>query len=210
MVVLVLATPLIFNFEETLGIGYYSVEKDYRINYGSGYGELNMELKLDKTIPNWYTYYLSCHLSSSDNIEIIGISLFNTSTSVAGSLKFANTFNWEPLRASYSYSGSAKLNQYEGITWTGDAMVHFIVDDIVQNETISYNLSFVIPMSTLDFYHMDLLSYVLLFFWIISFILIPLILKAIIQPQFGLHLDEEMKEKRRNYFDFLKEEKTEE
>ena len=65
-------------------------------------------------------------------------------------------------------------------------------------------------MSTLDFYHIDLLSYALLFFWIISFVLIPLILRAIIQPHFGLHVDEEMKEKRRKYFEFLKERKTEE
>ena len=158
-----LATPVIFNFDQSLGIGYYSVDKDYRINYGSGYGELNMELRLDQSIPNWYSFYLSCHLSSSDNVGIIGISFFNTSVTAAGSIKFANTFNWEPSRASYSYSGSAKLNQYEGITWNGEAMVHFIVDDIVQNETISYNVSFVIPMSVLDFYHMDLLSYVLLF-----------------------------------------------
>ena len=167
-----------------------------------------MELRLDQTIPNWYSYYLSCHLSSSDNIEIIGISLFNISISAAGSKVLDNTFNWEPARASYSYSASAKLGQYEGITWKGDAIVHFIVNDIVQNETISYNLSFVIPMSTLDFYHMDLLSYVLLFFWIISFVLIPLILKALFQPQFGLHLDEDVKEKRKEYFDFLKEKKT--
>lgn len=204
------ATPLIFNFDQTLGIGYYSVNKDYRINYGDEYGELNMELKLDQTIPNWYAYYLSCHLSSSDNIEIIGISLFNSSISAAGSKVSNKLYNWEPSRASYSYSASAKLNQFEGITWNGHAMVHFIVDDIVQNETISYNLSFVIPMSTLDFYHMDLLSYVLLFFWIISFVLFPLILKAIIQPHFRLHVDEEMKEKRREYFEFLKERKTEE
>lgn len=203
------ATPLIFNFDQTLGIGYYSADKDYRINYGSGYGELNMDLKLDRTIPNWYDYYLSCHLSSSDNVEIIGISFFNISIFVAGSKVLDNTFNWEPARASYSYSASAKLGQYEGITWTGEAVVHFIVNDIIQNETISYNLSFAIPMSTLDFYHMGLISYVLLFFWIISFVLIPLILKAIFQPQFGLQLDERTKEKRREYFEFLKEKKTE-
>lgn len=209
MVALVLTTPLIFNFDQTLGVGYYSANKDYRINYGSGYGELNMDLKLDRTIPNWYDYYLSCHLSSSNNVEIIGISFFNISIFVAGSKGYNNIFNWEPSRASYSYSSSAKLNQHQAITWTGEAVVHFIVNDIIQNETISYNLSFAIPMSTLDFYHMGLISYVLLFFWIISFVLFPLILKAIFQPQFGLQLDERAKEKRRKYFEFLKEKKTE-
>jgi hypothetical protein len=205
----VFATPVVFNFNETLGIGYYSVDKNYRINYGSGYGELNMDLKLDQTIPNWYAYYLSCHLSSSDNVEIIGISLFNSSITAVGSIKFEDTFNWEPSKTSYSYSSSVKLNQFEGITWHGEAIIHFLVNDIIQNETISYNLGFVIPMSTLDFYHMDLISYVLLFVWIISFVLVPLILKSLFQPNFGVHLDEETKEKRKKYFDFLKERKTE-
>lgn len=210
LILLVLATPLIFEFDQTLGIGYYSVDKDYKIDYGSEYGELNMDIKLDRTIPDWYNYYLSCYLSSSDNVEIIGISLFNTSINVVGTVVKYDILNWEPPRTSYSYSGSVKLRQYEGITWNGSAMVHFIVDDIIQNETISYNLSFVIPMSTLDFYHMGLISYVLLFAWLISFVLVPIILKGIIQPHFGLHVDEEAKEKRQEYFDFLKERKTKE
>lgn len=203
-------TPVIFKFDEILGIGYYSVDRDYRINYSGGYGELNMDMELDRIRPEWYSYYLSCYLSSSDNVEIIGISLFNTSIYVDGSRVIYNNFNWEPPRASYSYSSSVKLMQHGGFTWNGSAMVQFIVDDIIQNETISFDLSAGISMSTLDYYHMDLLSYVLLFVWIISFVLVPLILKAIIQPHFGLQLDEEEKARRKKYFEFLKERKVEE
>lgn len=210
LVLLALATPVIFHFDQTLGIGYYSVDRDYRIDYSSGYGELNMDLELDRLRTDWYSLFISCRLSSSDNVEIIGISSFNSSINVAGSVRSYDIFNWEPPRASYSYSSSVKLMHQNGVSWNGSAMVHFIVDNIVQNETISYNLSFVIPMSSLDYYHMDLISYVLLFFWIISFVLIPLILKTLIQPQFGLHFDEEAKEKRKEYFDFLKERKIEE
>ena len=137
-------------------------------------------------------------------------SFFNTNVSVDESSKLFDTFNWEPPRASYSYSGSLKLTQDERITWKGGAMVHFIVDDIIQNETISFNLSYVIPISASDLYNMEIIAFLLLFVWIISFVLIPLILKVIIQPNFGLYLDEEAKEKQKEYLDFLRERKTKE
>ena len=123
LVLLVTLTPVIFKFDQTLGIGYYSVDKDYRINYGDGYGELNMDMELERIRPEWYSYYLSCHLSSSDNVEILGISLFNTSIYVDGSILISNKFNWETPRDSYSSSSSVKLMHQGVFTWNGTAKI---------------------------------------------------------------------------------------
>ncbi len=205
---LALATPAVFNFDEVFGIGHVRTAKEYTADYSDGYGELNMDMSLDNTQPDRYSYRLTAHLSTGGAVEIVGITFLNYTVIAKGSLIATNIVYWSPPREQFSYGSSVLLKKDERITWSGSAEVKFISNSIVQNETFDFTLEIIIPMSSQDLYNMDLIEYVILFIWLMAFPVVPIILNFTIKPQFNVPLDEETKKKQKKYYDFFK--KTEE
>lgn len=206
---LALATPAVFNFDEVFGIGHYSTSKGYTAEYSDGYGKLNMGMRLENTLPDRYNYYLTAHLSTGSDVEIVGITFLNYTVNAKGSPIRSSVLYWSPPREQYAYSSSVRLTKDESITWSGSAEVHFISNSIVQNETFDFILGITIPMSTQDLYNLDLVEYVILFLWIMAFPVVPIILNFIIQPQFNVPLDDESKKKQKKYYDFFKKSQEE-
>ena len=95
----------------------------------------------------------------------------------------------------------------ERIIWSGSAEVQFISNSIVQNETVDFILRLTVTMDSEDYYNVILISYVVFFLWIMAFPIVPIILKAIIQPRFGVPLDEETRKKHKKYLDYFKKTK---
>ncbi|MHA1507459.1 MAG: hypothetical protein ACTSO6_02010 [Promethearchaeota archaeon] len=203
------ATPVVFNFDEVFGIGYFSIAKDYTVEYSDGYGELNMDMSLDNTLPDRYSYRLTAHLSKGSDVEIVGITFFNYTVSAKGSPIGTSVVSWSPPREQFSYGSSVLLLKDERITWSGSANVSFISNGFVQNETFDFNLGITIPMSTQDLYNMNLIEYVILFLWFMAFPVVPVILSFIIKPQFGVPLDDETQKKQKKYYDFFKKSEEE-
>lgn len=206
--ILVLATPAVFNFDEVFGIGHVNTEKSYSAEYSDGNGKLNMGMRLENTLTDRYSYYLTAHLSTGSDVEIVGITFFNYTVNAKGSPIQSRILYWSPPREQFAYSSSVRLKKDERITWSGAANVSFISNSIIQNETFDFILGITIPMSTQDLYNMNLVEYVILFLWFMAFPVIPIVLSLIIQPQFHVPLDEESKKKQKKYYDFFR--KTEE
>ena len=74
---LALCAPIVFNFEDTFDVGYYRTDKDYRTTYSDGYGEFNMDMQLERFRDNRYSYTISSHFSSGNDVEIIGLKHIN-------------------------------------------------------------------------------------------------------------------------------------
>jgi len=208
-VLLFLATPAILNFDEFFGIGYFRTDKDYRTTYSDGYGEVNMDLQLERSREYRYSYYLSCYFSSGEDVVIIGMTRLNYTISVKGSIISYREYDFDPLIEQYTRVSTVLLRKDEPIVWSGSAEVLFLSNSIVQNETIEFILGITIPLSEEDYYNMDLTSYVGFFLWVIAFIMVPVILNFIFQPNFGVPLDEEMRKKHKKYFDFFKKNQEE-
>lgn len=203
------AAPTVFNFEEAFRVGYYSADKDYRTTYSDGYGELNMDMQLERYRENRYNYHFSCHFSSGSSVEVVGLKKINYTINVGGSILDTQIINFNPPTEHFSLSSSALIEQSLSITWSGLADVQFISNSIVQNETIAFNLRVTITLSSQDYYNIRLIGYVVFFFWFLAFPLLPFILKAIFQPQFGIAYDEETKKKQKKYLDYFKEREEE-
>ena len=204
MFLLILVTPIVFNFDEYLSIGDLRTDKNYRSDFSIGYGELNMDMHVLLIGIDRYSYAVSAHLSSGSDVEIVGITYFNYTITAEGSPLSSQINNWDPPRQQFTFGSTVQLTKNEIIIWSGSAEVSFISDSTVQNETFYFNFGITIPMDSEDYYKMDLVEYVVFFAWIMAFPLIPLILKFVIQPQFGVPLDDETKKKRKSYFDFFK------
>ena len=201
---------MVFNFEEYFMVGYYRTDKDYRTDYSDGYGEVHMDLQLELSRGDRYSYYLSCYFSSSEDVEIVGIAHMNYTVSAKGSIVSFRLDDYDPPIAQYTRESGVFLKKNEAIIWSGSAEVKFISNSSVQNETIDFNLRITLPVGSQDYSNLDLFSYVLFFFWFFAFLVVPLTLNLIIKPQFGILLDAETKKKHKKYFDYLKKIQNEE
>ena len=207
---LALVTPMVFNFEEYFGVGYYSADNDYRTTYSDGYGEVNVGLQAELSGRDTYSYYISCQLSSSGNVEIVGMTHFNYTVNAAGGIASYRIYDWDPPMEQYTRGSRVFLKYNEYLIWSGSTEVKFISNSIVQNETIDFSVAILIYLNNQDYSNMDLVSYVVFFSWFFGFLVLPLTLKYIIQPQFGVSMDDETRKKQKKYFDFFKESKGEE
>ena len=208
--VLALLTPVVFNFEEYLNIGYFRTDKDYRIDYSDGYGEVNMDMQLEHSRNNRYSYYLSCSFSSGEAVEIVGMTHLNYTIRVEGFTISTGLYDYDPPTVQYTHEATALLDKNKAFTWSGYAEVKFISNSIVQNETIEFSLSIIIALGNQDYSNFDLISYVVFFSWILAFLVVPLTLKFFIQPQFGISWDAETRKKQKKYFDYFKKSQEEE
>ena len=208
--VLALLTPIVFNFEESFNIGYSRTDKDYRIDYSDGYGEFNMDMQLEFTSGVRFAYYLSCFFSSGEDVEIVGMTHLNYTVTAEGSIVSYRLYDWDPPLEQYSRASGVFLEKGETIIWSGSVDVKFISNSIVQNETIEFILGITMIVGAQDYSNLDLISYVVFFSWIFAFLVIPLTLKFIIQPLFGISLDAETRKKQKKYFDYFKKFQEEE
>ncbi|MHA1460241.1 MAG: hypothetical protein ACTSO8_02070 [Promethearchaeota archaeon] len=198
-----MAGPIVFNFEETFEVGYYRTDSDYRTTYSDGYGEFNMDMQLQRYRDDRYSYRISGHFSSGNDVEIIGLKHINFTVSAAGSILISPTIDWDPPTEQFTGGSTIEMQKDERLTWSGSAEVQFISNSIVQNETVDFILRLTVTMGFEDYYNVILISYVVFFFWFMAFPLIPIILKAIFQPQFSAPLDEESIERHKEYLDYF-------
>ena len=210
LVVLALLTPLALDFEEYLSVGYYRTDKDYRIVYSDGYGEMNMDIQLERSRQYRYSYYLSCYFSSGEDVEIVGMTHLNYTVSAGGLAVSYRLDDWDPPIAQLTRASAAQLGKNEAFIWSGSAEVKFISNSLVQNETIDFNLRITILLGYQDYSNLDLVAYVVFFSWFFAFLVVPLTLNFIIKPQFGIRLDEETEKKHKKYFEYFKKSQEEE
>ncbi len=163
-----------------------------------------MDMALDNTLPDRYSYRLTAHLSTGSAVEIVGMTFFNYTVIAKGSPIKSSVHYWSSPREQFAYTSSVRLKKDESIIWSGSVNVSFISNTFVQNETFDFVLRITIPLSTQDLYNMDLVEYVILFLWLMAFPVLPIILGYIIQPQFGVPLDDDTKKKQNKYYDFFK------
>jgi len=209
LIFLASVAPIAFNFEESLNVGYFRADKDYRTTYSDGYGQLNMEVQLNLYREDRYNYDVSCYFSSGNQVEIIGLKFLNHTINVGGSILTAEILNWDPPTEQFTRGSSAKMEHGESLVWSGSAEVQFISESVLQNETIEFSLRVTITLSAQNYYEIGLLSYVVLFLWFMAFPIFPIALKSIFRPRFGVPLDEETEERQKKYLDYFKKSKDE-
>ena len=205
---LVLVSPITLNFVEAVSFRDADSIENYRTYYSDGYGELNMELRLESFAEERYYYYISCHLTTGSEVEIVGIKFLNTSVDARGLILKADVFNWDPPHEQYSYDATVRLTKNDVISWSGSAEVQYISNSLPRNETYNYILSIMVPMGSQDYFNLAIISNFVFFSWLLAFPVIPIVLNSIIKPSFGVSLDDdEARKLQKKYFDFIRKTK---
>jgi len=185
-------TPVMFNFRTVFSIGVYNIEDNYFNSYSDGTAGINLHLHVKREVDKRYVVNTYIEPISTGNVVNYGflslnIHYFNDDAPVS-----ADSVQFGTPRNNYSvYRFFLNLEKYNNFTCSGTIEISLETGGIPINDTIDFQLSFIIPLGIEDYANLDLMIYVLFFFHFFLYIIIPVVLIWIFKPVFGLTLTEE-------------------
>ena len=206
MVALIIFTPIIFNFRSIFGIGVHNIEDDYFNSYSDGTAGINLHLRFNREFGNRYAINTIIEpISTGDvvNYGIISIDIryFNDNESVFGTL-----VQFDPPRSNYSVNEIfLNLFKYSNLTCYGTIEISLETGGTPINDTINFQLTFIVPLGAGDYTNIDLMIYSLMFFHLFLYIIIPVALIWIFRPVLRLTYDEEDEKRDKKFLNYLKD-----
>ncbi len=189
---LMILTPIMFDFRRVFGIGYFDTDNNYFNSYSDGTAGINLHLNFERLVDERYVINTFIETISTGDVVNYGISsiiiyYFNDNAPVnAESIQFGTP------SSNYSvYRFFLNLLKHNNFTCYGTIEMSLKTGGVPVNDTISFQLTFIIPLGIEDYINLDLLIYVLFFFHFFLYVIIPVVLIWIFKPAFGLTLSEE-------------------
>jgi hypothetical protein len=139
----------------------YQTEDDFTIDYSEGYSGVNINFQISYRNYASFDSLLIFQTISSDNVEEIGITRVSFDVYSDNALVWLNDFDYDPP-VTYEYDSFVigGIGQNDNISCFGTIKAKFNVGGIVQNETIPFILSIIMPVNPLeirDVYLMNLI-----------------------------------------------------
>jgi hypothetical protein len=151
LIILLISVGVIFyyviNIFTILGKNQFDTHKDYTIDYSQGSGRIYIDFQIKYDSENSFLSKIVFQTTSTGDVEEIGISYFSFNVFVDVNFRSTEQENFIDPVTTYDYlfsiSGIYKNNI---ILCEGYFDVKFNVNDVVQNETINFNLSIKMPI----------------------------------------------------------------
>ena len=204
MLALIAFTPIAFNFRSVFNIGVYNIEDDYFNSYSDGSAGINLRLRLNREYDNRYTVNTFIEPISTGDVVNYGISSINILYLNDTKLVYETSVQFGTPRSDYSVNRfSLNLFKNSNFTCYGTMEVSLEAGGIPITDTINFQLTFILPLSNKDHINIDLAIYLLFFFHLFLYIIIPVALIWIFKPIFRLTLSEEDIIKDKKYLNYI-------
>ena len=203
-------TPIVFNASSIFSIGVYNTEDDYFNSYSDGTAGINIHLHLERVVDKRYSINTFIEPISTGNVVNYGllsilIYYFNDNTPVFADLVQFGT----PRSNSSVYSFFLNLVKHNNLTCYGTIEMSLETGGIPVNDTINFQLTFIVPLGIEDYMNIDLLLYVLVFLSFFLYVIIPVVLIWIFKPIFGLKFSKEDLKRDEKFFEYLRNQTNE-
>jgi hypothetical protein len=195
-----------FNFKGFFQIGFYSVEDDFTNEYSDGTGGFNVVLSLQYEELEFYIINADITPISSGDVINYGFLLVHHNFLQNEILRRETTLIFEPPGDIFNDHTGLYLGLNDSLKIRGQAQVQcFVNGTTLVNDTISYEILFVIPIDREDMSNIDLMIYGLFFSYFIAIPAVPFILSQIFKPVFGVDFDSETLDKNKKFVNYLSE-----
>ena len=198
-----------FNFRSFFRIGIYTMEKNFNIDYNNGTGGVKVILNIEHDMHVRYQIEVTMTPISSGDVVNNGFMSINHSYYINNNLRLNEYLNWDPPNKYFGDSTFLNLFKDDNLTCIGVVEVQCIVNEIIQNDTIKYEISFITPLGDSDYNNITLSLYALFFLYLFSYLIVPLVLSTIFKPVFGIHHDKHSQKKDEKYLKFISEKANE-
>jgi hypothetical protein len=189
---LITLTPIMFDFRRVFGIGYYDTDNNYFNSYSDGTAGINLHLKFERLVDERYVINTFIETISTGDVVNYGLSSIIIYYVNDDAPVNAESSQFGTPRNNYSvYRFFLNLLKDNNFTCYGTIEMSLETGGVPINDTVNFQLTFVIPLGIEDYMNLDLMIYVLFFFHFFLYIIIPVVLIWIFKPAFGLTLSEE-------------------
>ncbi|MFX1357997.1 MAG: hypothetical protein ACFFA8_12035 [Promethearchaeota archaeon] len=184
IIIILLISSFIYvtHIKEMYRTGTFFKREYYDVSYSDGNGGITAELILNH---NWYDsfyVYLRFTTTSNGDVESVGINSVNYSVFLNDDDYFEREDNLLAPELSYEYLFFAELVKKDEISCIGFVNVSFLVESVVQNEIIDFEINYIMPVSFSGiYYELDFPLYLLQFLLIILIAVSSLIIIKIIR-----------------------------
>lgn len=204
----ILLIPILTNITEALGIGHYNTNNDFNISLSGGTGGLNVDFDLDLISDNRHTGTITCRTISSGSVQPIGIVYI--SYNIYREVQILDHFHdsYSTPRISFQKTHiNLQGERNSELKCIGTANVKFLVGGIEQEETIDFDLSTIITVSSGDIsYYWGIAQIWLLILDGIAIVVVVIILAKVIRSiQFDKWYTDEMKNEDEEFFEKVRE-----
>ena len=195
-----------FNFREFFQVGRFTEVESSNIEYSDGTGGIHVILYLEYIDVEFYYIEAIINPISSGDVATNGLLALNHSYYTNGRSRRHMFLSWDPPSNSFYDNIAFFLNKNDVITINGSALVEFVVNGAtIINATISYDITFIIPLGIEEYSDIFLVIYTLFFVYFISIPLMPFILSQIFKPVFGIDFDKDTQERNEKFTKYFSE-----
>lgn len=203
---LILVAPIMFNFNAFFEIGLYSVEDDFTNEYSDGTGGFHVVLTLQYEELEYYTINADITPISSGDVVHYGFLYAHNNFLQNNILRRESALTYDPPGDHFNDHTGLYLSLNDVLKIRGQMEVQcFVNGTTLVNDTISYDVSFVIPISRGDMSNINLMIFALFFTYLIAIPIMPFILSFIFKPVFGVDFDDDTLKKNEKFTSFLSE-----
>ena len=203
MVALIIFAYVVFNFRNIFGVGIFNVEDDYINSYSDGTAGVNLHIRLDHDEDNKYYLYTFIEPISTGNVAnhgLLSMTIFYLNNNYH---VYATTLEFGTPLSRYTDRLFLRALKYNNVTCYGNIELSLEIGGIPINDTINFQLSYIVPMGSEDYYNIDLVLFSLFFLPFFLSVIIPIALNWIFKPVFGLNLSEEDTKRDEKFVHFL-------
>lgn len=205
MLTLIALAPVMFNFRSIFGIGIYNVEDSFFITYTDGNGGINLHLHLEHEVNDRYAISSWIEPMSTEDVVNYGLNSLNIQYLANNGIKYEDYLIFASPRVGYMYySFRTDLIKNDNFTCRGTAEVALQAEGFPINETINFQLTFLIPLSRQDLINIDLAIYSLFFLYFFLYVIVPVVLVKIFKPVLGFKYREDDVRKDENFLNFIR------
>lgn len=193
-----------FNFRDVFRFGIFDTEDNYINSYSDGTAGISVHLNLDHGSDERYITNTFIESISTENVVNYGllsilILFFNDNDPV-----FVRSVQFSSPSSTYLFNDiPLELAKHDSLTCSGTIEMSLETGGVPLNDTIHFQLTFIVPVGLGDFSNFNLLVNFLLPSHFLLYIIIPVILLWIFKPVFGLRFTEEELKRDENFLEYL-------
>ena len=211
IIFLIALTLILYDFREVFAIGVYNKEDDYINSFSDGTAGINLHLHLDRDLDGRYTINTFIESISTGNVVNYGLLSINILYLNNDDIEFARSVQFGAPSSTYPVTSfRLALAKNDNLTCYGTIEMSLETGGVPINDTINFQLTFIVPLGIGDYMNLDLLINLFFPTHFLLYIIIPVILIWIFKPVLGLRYNKEDLKRDEKFWNYLENQGNEE
>jgi len=211
IIFLIALTLILYDFREVFAIGVYNKEDDYINSFSDGTAGINLHLHLDRDLDGRYTINTFIESISTGNVVNYGLLSINILYLNNDDIEFERSVQFGAPSSTYPVTSfRLALAKNDNLTCYGTIEMSLETGGVPINDTINFQLTFIVPLGIGDYMNLDLLINLFFPTHFLLYIIIPVILIWIFKPVLGLRYNKEDLKRDEKFWNYLENQGNEE